>query len=430
MINIFKKLSITNGFQIFQMLRFAALLVSGILLSKSDISISAIGTYEGLIFLSGALSFFWVNGILNTLLSHYKVNENNNKSFLFNTVFLLIAMSAFLILILMIFRNAASNFLPDCTPELFTLLLTYIFLNNPTFLLEHIFLLKNKVNHLISYGVFHFLGYIAAVTLPVWMGFEITYSLYGLILLSTIKFILLGFIVHKEDPCNFDKNTILKLISFASPLILSFAIAGCAEYIDGFLVSTHFGSDQFAIFRYGARELPLAVLLSSSLSTSFIPRLQPLNNTFELGNLRKEAGKLMHVLFPISILLLFFSDEFYPIIFRAEFVASAPIFNTYILLLVSRVLFPQTLILASGKTKVILGIALVELAIKFSCSYFLMLNFGLIGIAAGTVIAFYAEKIILIIYVKRKLGIAISNYLPINRWIFYSSLLLLIYFFN
>lgn len=425
---MFAKLSITQGFQIFQILRFAALLVSGILLSKSDISIGAIGTYEGIIFISGALSFFWVNGILNGLLSKYKVDENYKKSYFFNSGLLLVAMNFLLIIILKIFESSTANFLPGSTSELFSLLLIYIFLNNPTFLIEHIFLLREKKKHLAIYGFLHFLGYVSAVVLPVWMGFEIKYSFYGLILLSFIKFIYLGFIIQQNDQLIFNKKIVLDLISFSTPLILSFALAGSAEYIDGLLVSSHFGSDQFAIFRYGARELPLAVLLSSSLSSSFIPRLHSLSNVDELENLKKESGKLMNILFPVSMVLLFFSDVLYPIIFRAEFISSAPIFNTYLLLLISRVVFPQTLILATGKTKVILGIAFFELVINFSCSYLLMLKFGLIGIAAGTLIAFYAEKIILMIYVKRKLNVDFSNYLPIKRWFFYSTLLFVIYF--
>ena len=77
--NKIANLSITRGFQIFQLFRFSALLLTGILLSKSNIEIEEIGVYEGLIFISGAVSFFWVNGILNGLLSQYKKEEANKN---------------------------------------------------------------------------------------------------------------------------------------------------------------------------------------------------------------------------------------------------------------------------------------------------------------------------------------------------------------
>ncbi|MBK7682867.1 MAG: polysaccharide biosynthesis C-terminal domain-containing protein [Bacteroidetes bacterium] len=426
--NKITNLSITRGFQIFQLFRFAALLFTGILLSKSNIAIQDIGVYEGLIFISGAVSFFWVNGILNGLLSQYKKEEINRNVYFFNTALLLVFMSIILILIMTVFSQTVAHFLPSTTQRIYGLMLIYIFLNNPTFLIEHIFLLKENTMGLLMYGILHTVAYISAVLIPVWMGWEIEFVFYGLILLSIFKNSYLGILIYKENVFKINKKVLVDLLSYSTPLIFSFALAGSAEYIDGLLVASHFGSDQFAIFRYGARELPLAVLLSSSLSSSFIPRLSQNNLRSELSNLKAESLKLMNLLFPITILLVCFSHWLYPLIFRAEFSASAPIFNTYLLLLVSRVLFPQTLVLANGKTKVIMQIAVFELIINFISSYFLMIKFGIIGIAVGTLIAFYAEKFLLIFFVKRNLKVNLNEYLAVNRWIIYSLVLFLVYF--
>ncbi|MBP6414701.1 MAG: polysaccharide biosynthesis C-terminal domain-containing protein [Bacteroidia bacterium] len=427
--NKIANLSITRGFQIFQLFRFAALLFTGILLSKTNINIHDIGVYEGLIFISGAVSFFWVNGILNGLLSQYKKEEVNRNVYFFNTALLLVFMSILLLLIMKVFSQTVAHFLPTTTPRIYDLMLIYIFFNNPTYLIEHIFLLKENTKGLLIYGILHTVAYISAVLIPVWMGWEIEFIFYGLILLSILKNSYLCILIYNESVFQINKKVLVNLLFFSTPLIFSFALAGSAEYIDGLLVGSHFGSEQFAIFRYGARELPLAVLLSSSLSSSFIPRLSQNNLRNELPNLKAESLKLMNLLFPITILLVCFSSWLYPLIFRAEFSASAPIFNTYLLLLVSRVLFPQTLVLADGKTKIIMQIAIFELLINFVCSYLLMLKFGIIGIAVGTIIAFYAEKFLLIFFVKRNLKVNLNEYLAVNRWIIYSLVLFLVYFF-
>ena len=426
--NKIANISVTRGFQIFQLLRFSSLLFTGILLSKSNIAIEEIGVYEGLIFISGAVSFFWVNGILNGLLSQYKKEEANKDVYFFNTSLLLIFMSVLLILILMVFNQTIEQFLPNTSPTIYRLMLIYIFLNNPTFLIEHIFLLKENTNGLLIYGALHNLAYVTAVMFPVWLGWEIEYIFCGLILLSILKNIYLCILIYQENVFQINGKIMKDMLIFSTPLIFSFALAGSAEYIDGLLVSSHFGSDQFAIFRYGARELPFAVLLSSSLSSSFIPRLSQHNLNSELSNLKAESLKLMNLLFPITILLIYFSSWLYPIIFRAEFIASAPIFNTYLLLLVSRVLFPQTLVLAAGKTKTIMQIAILELIINFTCSYILMLEYGIIGIAIGTLVAFYTEKMALIFFVKKNLKVSLTEYLSVNRWLIYSLLLYLVYF--
>ena len=58
-----------SGLQLFQLLRFGSFFLTGILLAKGPVSLDTIGSYESLMFVSGALSFFWVNALLNSLLA-------------------------------------------------------------------------------------------------------------------------------------------------------------------------------------------------------------------------------------------------------------------------------------------------------------------------------------------------------------------------
>lgn len=410
------------------MLRFSALFLTGIFLTKSDLALHDIGMYESLLFVSGAFSFFWVNGILNGLLSAYKSEVEEKNSFFFNTALLLVFLNTLLVALLFLFRELIIQYLPEGSNAIYSLVLAFLFLNNTTFLIEHILLLKEKAEELIIWGIVQFLGVLSAVVIPVYLGWGIEAGFYGLICWAVLKNGILFTLLIRESTFKLEGAKIKTLVALSVPLILSFLLAGSAEYIDGFLVSSNYGSAEFAIFRYGARELPLAVLLASALSSSFVSKLSSTNKEEALSNLKKESLKLMHLLFPITILLLLLSTWLYPIVFRPEFIQSAPVFNTFLLLLCSRVLFPQTLVLAARKTKVILKLAMIELIINFSCSYFLMLQIGLIGIAAGTVIAFYLEKFILVWYVHKKLNIQLSQYTHIKIWMAYSFLLFLVYF--
>jgi hypothetical protein len=78
-------------------------------------------------------------------------------------------------------------------------MLIYIFLNNPTFLIEHIFLLKENTMGLLMYGILHTVAYISAVLIPVWMGWEIEFVFYGLILLSIFKNSYLCILIYNES---------------------------------------------------------------------------------------------------------------------------------------------------------------------------------------------------------------------------------------
>ncbi len=230
-----------------------------------------------------------------------------------------------------------------------------------------------------------------------------------------------------------DKKTDLSIwkehFHYSMPLIFSLLLSGSADYIDGALVSSHFGSDSFAIFRYGAKELPISLLLANSLSLAFVPKLAN-KSQFEEGltQLKKESLKLMHLLFPISIILLLSSHWLYPHFFRFEFIKSASIFNIYLVLIISRMVFPQTIIMALQETGIIFKIAVIEITVNVIASYLLMLKFGMAGVAWGTIIAFSAEKLILMIVLYKKRNISVTKYLATKEWIIYSLLLMFCYF--
>jgi O-antigen/teichoic acid export membrane protein len=431
-INFIKQIDTVRSFQIFQILRFLTILITGILLAKSKMNIRDIGSYESLIFFSGAVSFFWVSGLLNGLLSSYnKSIEAGNQSHLFNTACSLYLLNSLLLLFLLIFNQTAQRLLPDEAVDYYPLMLLYIFLNNPTFLIEHLLLLTNRTIGLLKYGLINLIAYVSAVVAPVYLGYGLEYSFYCLIVLAVVKNIVLHRLLTGCSQLQLNFKMIFDQILFSLPLIFSLLISGSAEYVDGLLVSTHFGSDAFAIFRYGAKELPLAVLLSGAISNALVPKLAAARfDKAGLNQLKKESGRLMHLLYPITIVLLLTSNYFYPIVFRAEFSSSAVIFNTYLLLLISRVVFPQTLVIAAGKNNVIFKIALVEITVNILVSYFLMLKLGIIGIAIGTLAAFIAEKCCLAIYVHVKMKIPISEYLQWKTWLFYSCLLVTVFFFH
>jgi len=431
LIKFLEKTGTVRGLQVFQVLRFLTFFVTGICLSKTFLSVREIGVYESFIFLSGAFSFFWVSGILNSLLSKYDSQQSEKAaSSIFNTGVLLISVNFLLILLLFIFNKAVYGLFPENPEDLFPFLIAYILLNNPTYLIEYILLLKQKPLSLISYGCITFALHFAAVFIPLYAAMELIYIFYGILGLALCKNFYLFLLIKRNGNFSINTSEWSEQLSLAIPLTFSLLISGSAEYIDGFLISTHFGNDAFVVFRYGAKELPLATLMANSLSMAMVPLLRKGTTiTAEgLNKLRNETSGLMHLLFPITILLIFLSPLIYPILFRPEFTQSAGVFNIYLLLLISRMLFPQSLIMATRNTGIIFKTAIAEITINIVSSYLLMLKFGIMGVAIGTVIAFFSEKIILAIWCRYRLQIPIGKYLPVKTWLIYTILLLTAYF--
>jgi len=176
----------------------------------------------------------------------------------------------------------------------------------------------------------------------------------------------------------------------------------------------------FAIFRYGARELPLAFILANAFSNAMIPEFSASPMSEVLLKLKKNTTRLSHLLFPLSIVLILLSNWLFPIVFTASFTLSAKIFNVYLLLVISRLLFPQTILIGLKRNKDFLWISAIEIFINIVFSLLFVQWFGLVGVAYATVVAYFAEKILLVTLVKKWYNIPINSYLPVQLYVFYS----------
>ncbi|MCY7327426.1 MAG: hypothetical protein LH618_02625, partial [Saprospiraceae bacterium] len=65
--------------------------------------------------------------------------------------------------------------------------------------------------------------------------------------------------------------------------------------------------------------------------------------------MKRKSLWLMHLLFPVTVVLLFVSKPLFPLLFNPDFAASAALFNIYLLLTASRVLLPNAIMLALGQ---------------------------------------------------------------------------------
>ena len=436
--NLKKYINNISALQYFQLFRFGILFLISICFAKSHLGLSKdglseIGIFEKLIFLSGAISFFWVNGLIQSLLPLYK----NNKTFtssektpvLFNAFILSLLFSLVFAAILLITEKSSAQFLLS-TPEIphKWLFIAFFIISTPAFLLEYVYLLRNKPNSIIIYSTLTFTLQFLFVVIPIWTGFGIKESLYGLILVSAIRFIWLIVIVIKYSETTISISFIKEHLSLAFPLIAGALISGSITYIDGIIVSNHFDNATFAIYRYGARELPLAMLLASSFSNAMIPEYSSIDNLENfLLQLKNKSRQLMHFLFPISIVMIFLSQWLFSVIFNPEFNGASSIFNVFLLLVINRMLFPHTILLGMKKTRILLYGSIIEFALKLLFSIWLVQHFETVGVALGTFIAFSLQQAILVFYNYKYLGIKPTKYIDLKWYAFYSFVIFVAY---
>lgn len=426
-----------SGLRFFNLLRFGTIFLIGIAFTKSGLSRNDIGYYEMLLLVASAISTFWLSGLIQSLIPLYKnsktfnsVEESNNKSpEIFNAGIILFIFSIGAGLFVFLFKNFLSDLLNDSEPlKYLNILILYIVLGGPAGFVEYIYLLKKKPKKIIKYGVISFFFQFILVAGPAIAGLKFEYSLWGLVFSSIFRFGWFIVLLIKYARFKFSIVFIKEHIYLGTPLLLSILMSGSAQYIDGIIISNKFDRDIFAVFKYGAREMPLVMLLANAFSASMISEFREGKNLDKtLEKIKNESIRMIRYLFPLSIVLMLSSHWLYPRVFTPEFADSAIIFNIYLLVIVSRLVFPQTILIGLKKTRIILLASFYEIILNISLSLIFINFFGIAGVAIATIIAYYFEKSFLILFNKNKLKISPSRYIPFKLHIVYSIIIILLF---
>ncbi len=180
----------------------------------------------------------------------------------------------------------------------------------------------------------------------------------------------------------------------------------------------------FALFRYGAKEFPLVLMLANGLSAAMLPEFSTREKMKEsLAKIRAKSKRLMHLLFPLAMIMMLFSRWIYPRMFNPDFYRSADVFLIYSLLIIPRLIFPQTIIVGRKKTHITLIAAILELIVNIPMSLLMIkLGYGVVGVALSTFIVYLIGKGFLVAYLWVKMKIRPSDYIPLEVYTLYSFL--------
>lgn len=419
--NVLTKLNdLVNVYQFYQTGRYVTGIIISVILVKSGLSGTDLGQFEILMFMALTVSFFWTVGFQNALLSYYPTCDDDKKESVLTSAFIILMILGSLIAIIFLL---APNFLMNLFKEggdtgYFPMLALYIWVSSPLLMIENVLLLKKMGRKLLKYTIVGLSFTIVLMTSISIFAPAIENFFMGLISIAIIKLIYLILLLNFKVKMIPDKKVMMSFLIFSAPLILNVLISSMMDVVDGWFVSRYYSQADFAVFRYGARELPFSSVLYSSLSAALIPYLSTQEAQFI--KLKENATKWMHVLFPASIILCFVSPLIFSLIYNPTFKTSAFIFNIYLLILISRVLLPQTYNFAKHQHKVVVWSGIMELLCNIALSYWWMHIWGIYGLAMATVVSYFIQKLILITYNRINDGIRFHDYIDIKYYLLYS----------
>jgi len=434
-----KLLDNISGLQLYQLMKPVIFLIISIVLTKSHLTRADIGQWEMFMFISGLMTFFWVTGIIQSLLPLYhrnktfrKMGDNGSAKSpeIFNAFLLLCFFSILFFVLGHSLKNNFSVFHLSGNIPYINLLLLYILLNSPVQIIEYIYLLNNRAYRIFQYGAYTFTAQLIFIVLPLILGKDIIWSIYGLLAITVVRWVWLIILLRRYTEIRVSYEFMKEHLYLGTPLILTTLISGSAQYTDGVIISAVFRDPaKFALFRYGAKEFPLVLMLANGLSNAMLPEFSTRERMKEsLAKIRVKSKKLMHFLFPSAILMMLFARWIYPRMFNSEFYRSADVFLIYSLLIIPRLVFPQTIIVGRKKTQITLFAAILEIAVNIPLSLLMIKwGYGLVGVALSTFIVYLLSKAFLVGYLWFKMKIKPSEYIPVKLYAFYSALIAIVF---
>jgi O-antigen/teichoic acid export membrane protein len=415
-----------SGLQLYQVLRFSGMFFSAVILAKIIGDQKVISIYESLMLISASTAYFWVTGSINAFIPYYHSRDEAEKPGIIFNVFVFLSLIA---VVYVLALWATGGFIFHGEKPIYSYFLIYALFNGPSFLVEYVLLLQHRPRQLALYGIATAIIQLSCIGLPLLLGYTITECILALAVFNMLKYVLLCMLVFSNKTARLDQKVIKAFAIKSYPLMITLLFGGSMPYIDSYLVK-YFFKDQFVIYQYGAREMPLVFLMANALSNVLSGDIADMQFRSELHvgfqKIKSSSTRLMHFLFPLTIVLILVSKPLFRLFYTPYFVPAAYIFNIYMLLSISRLVFPQTIMLGLQKNQALFRISLIEWTINLFMDLVLMQYWGIEGIAFATVIAFFAEKLINMAYLKR-LGYRVGDYVPLRAWSLYSAATIIVF---
>ncbi len=200
-------------------------------------------------FISGLLTFFWVTGIIQSLLPLYHRNKTYRKigdngidksPEIFNAFFLLCFFSLLFFILGHSLKDNFSVFHNRGNVPFINLLLLYILFSSPVCLIEYIYLLNNRSYRIFQYGLYTFVAQLIFIITPILLGKDIIWSIYGLLVITGFRWIWLIILLRRYTEMKISVDFMKEHLYLGIPLIITTLISGSGQYIDGIIISAFY----------------------------------------------------------------------------------------------------------------------------------------------------------------------------------------------
>ncbi|MBK7931923.1 MAG: oligosaccharide flippase family protein [Acidobacteria bacterium] len=217
----------------------------------------------------------------------------------------------------------------------------------------------------------------------------------------------------------FDAGFFWEQMRYALPFGLAGILWMAQNDVHNYFVGYKFSSADYAIYAYGCFEVPLIAMLSESVTSVLIPRMNKLQNAGDRDEMirltARASQKLALFYFPIYVFLMITAKTFIITLFTEEYAASADIFVINITMLPFMVIITDP-ILRSYKElgRLFLLLRIFVLTALIAVLYYGLGSFSLTMMITVAVKAILIEKFVAETMIIKKLGLG-WQHLPLLK---------------
>jgi O-antigen/teichoic acid export membrane protein len=206
---------------------------------------------------------------------------------------------------------------------------------------------------------------------------------------------------------------------YALPFGLAVAVEIVQANLHQYFVASRFNAETFAIYAVGCLQIPLVDLICTSTANVMMVRMAEETGSGQ----RRRALALWHdttcrlatIVFPLAVLLLLTARGIIVSLFTVRYIASVPIFMIWCFTIVPSALSVDAVLRVYARTRFLLGMNLLRLAvIAISIGWFLS-TFGLAGAVLVTLLSTSLVKAIGVFRIARLLNVGLGEVLPWGR---------------
>ena len=257
---------------------------------------------------------------------------------------------------------------------------------------------------------------VALMAAGAWFSGDIQIILWLLMAVALAKTGLLAYYVARRHGLGrpwFEWTVFSEQFRHSAPLGLNATFYGLRGNADQWVAATLFSLTSFAAFSIAAVVGQLVHILRQSVMESFLPsmsRLQAAGNVRGMLEMNSRGNVMVgKLLYPGLAFVFVFAPELVRMVYTASYSEAAPVMRVYIVGMVASVVEMGSLVMLLRQGSYALGVTAVTLGVSIAVSWGAAHLFGLPGAAAGSVLAIYLDRLLILRRLAKLTGIALRH---------------------